>query len=132
VTDFSAANPIHRVSSVEEVSTLGFDWGTIRWLVSGQQIKDAQITFGFVEISARARNVRHYHPNCDEVLYVLQGELDHGLEDEVFHLTPGMAIHIPSGVWHSAINRSEVVARVVVAYSTGDRQTVMAESSTST
>ncbi len=127
MTDLSAASPIRRVSSVDEVSTLGFDWGSIRWLVSGYQIEDAQITFGFVEINARASNVRHYHPNCDEVLYVLAGELDHGLGDEVFRLTPGMAIHIPAGVWHSAINRSDVVARVVVAYSTGDRQTVTSE-----
>jgi hypothetical protein len=38
-----------------------------------------------------------------------------------------MAIHIPLGVEHDAINRSEQVARMVVAYSTGDRQTVMRE-----
>jgi hypothetical protein len=38
-----------------------------------------------------------------------------------------MAIHIPMGVPHDAANTGAVVARMVVAYSSGDRQTVMLE-----
>lgn len=116
-----------RVAVVDQVTPSVFDWGAIHWLVSGQQFAGSQMTFGHVEIKPGHKNAKHYHPNCDEVLYLLEGELDHSVGDDVFHLTPGMAIHIPTGVGHDAINRGRTVARMVVAYSSGDRQTRMLE-----
>ena len=82
------------------------------------------MTFGYVEIKAGQKNARHLHPNCDEVLYLIEGDLEHRLGDESVPLRPGMAIHIPTGVAHDAVNRGATTARMVVAYSTGDRQTV--------
>ena len=60
-----------------------FDWGSIQWLVSGDLMNNAQITFGYVEIAPGQKNPKHYHPNSDEVLYLLEGELNHSLGDEV-------------------------------------------------
>lgn len=103
-------------------------WGYMQWLCSGALFADAQQTFGYVEINAGEKNPKHYHPNSDEVLYLLEGELDHSLGDEqVLHLTPGMAIHIPEGVPHDAFNCGATVARMLVAYPTADRQVVMCE-----
>ena len=113
-----------RVATADDTVAERFDWGTIQWLVSGKKLPDSQLTFGFVTIAAGARNVRHYHPNCDEVLFVIEGDLDHALGDEVFHLGAGSAIHIPTGIHHNAVNTGMTTAKVVVAYSTGDRQTI--------
>ena len=96
-------------------------------MVSDQLQVDSQMTFGFVQIKPGVKNPRHFHPNCDEVLYLLEGELEHSLGNEHVHLRPGMAIHIPAGVEHDAVNRGAEMARMVVAYSSGDRQTVMCE-----
>ena len=104
-----------------------FDWGSIQWLVSGQQNAGAKITFGFVEIEPGKKNPRHYHPNSDEVLYLIEGELNHSLGDEIFHLTAGMAIYIAQDEPHDAFNPGAVTARMVVAYPTGDRQMVALE-----
>src|SRR5436305_1898039 len=109
-----------RVAAVERAKAQTFDWGTIQWLVSGRQLADCRLTFGYVEIEPGLKNPKHYHPNCDEALFLLEGELDHSLGDELFHLTPGMAIHIPTGVGHDAVNHGATVARMVVAYSSGD------------
>jgi quercetin dioxygenase-like cupin family protein len=114
-----------RVNAVDGAQAQVFDWGSIQWLVNGRRLADSQLTFGYVEIKAGLKNPRHYHPNCDEVLYLLEGELDHSLGDDLYHLTAGMAIHIPTGIAHDAVNRGAQVARMVVAYSSGDRQTVM-------
>ena len=116
--------PPPRVAAVDPAAAESFDWGSIQWLVSGRQLPDSQLTFGHVTIAPGARNTRHYHPNCDEVLFVIEGELDHTLGDEVLHLSPGSTIHIPTGVRHDAVNTGATTARVVVAYSTGDRRTV--------
>lgn len=114
-------------SIVNRADALQFDWGNIQWLVSGEHFAGANITFGYVEIEAGCKNPRHYHPNSDEVLYLLQGELDHSVGDEVYRLVPGMAIFIPINVEHDARNTSDQTARMVVAYPTGDRQAVMIE-----
>ncbi len=102
-------------------------WGYMQWLCSGTLFADAQQTFGYVEINPGEKNPRHLHPNSDEVLYLLQGELDHSLGTAVHHLTPGMSIHIPEGIEHDALNRGTTVAKMLVAYPTADRKVVMCE-----
>ena len=114
-------------ASVNSALANSFDWGRIQWLVSGQQHAGAQITFGFVEIAPGHKNPRHYHPNSDEVLYLIEGELHHSVGDEIFHLTSGTAIYIAQNMPHDAYNPGKVTARMVVAYPTGDRQMVALE-----
>ena len=53
------------------------------------------MTFGVVYINAGEGNPVHYHPNCEELIYVLSGECDHSLGDEVIPLKPGMMLRIP-------------------------------------
>lgn len=115
------------VVSVARDPASALPWGSMQWLCSGALFEDAQQTFGYVEIDPGAKNPKHYHPNSDEVLYLLAGELDHSLGEMVHHLQPGMAIHIPQGVAHDAINRGKAVARMLVAYPTPERQVVMCE-----
>lgn len=116
-----------RVSAVDRDQADKVPWGMMQWLCSGRQLADTQMTFGYVEINPGAHNPLHLHPNSDEVLYLLDGELDHRLGDVAYILQPGMSIHIPQGVEHNATNTSQRVARMVVAYPTGDRQIVMLE-----
>lgn len=104
-----------------------FAWGSIQWLCDGRRFADAQQTVGYVRIEPGRKNPLHYHPNSDEVLFLLEGEIDHRLGDEVYHLTAGMAIHIPLGVEHDAVNRGERTALMLVSYPTPDRQVVMRE-----
>jgi quercetin dioxygenase-like cupin family protein len=104
-----------------------FPWGTIQWLCSNEYFADANLTFGYVQIEAGCKNPRHYHPNSSEVLFLIEGELDHSVGDDVFHLVAGQSIFIPLGVEHDAMNNGTATARMVVAYPTGDRQAVMLE-----
>ena len=113
---------VSRVVRVAQDDANTFDWGSIQWLCNGEMLDDAEQTFGFVQILAGSSNPEHVHPNSDEVLYLIEGELDHSLGDEVYTLSPGMSIHIPRGVPHNAVNTSDVTAKMVVAYPTRDRQ----------
>ncbi len=127
----SAGNPgIRRtnpVVAVDHDAANRTPWGYIQWMCSGTLFADAQQTFGYVEIEPGRKNPRHLHPNSDEVLYLLQGELDHSLGAAAHHLEAGMSIHIPQGVPHDAVNRGDCLARMIVAYPTADRQVVMCE-----
>ena len=122
-----AVDLMHRLGQVNEADANIFEWGSIQGLCSGDLFADAQQTFGYVRILPGQKNPQHYHPNSDEMLLLLEGELHHSLDDQSFHLRPGMSIHIPQGVLHDARNQGEVTAHMIVAYPTNDRRVVMNE-----
>jgi mannose-6-phosphate isomerase-like protein (cupin superfamily) len=45
-------------------------------------------------------SVRHYHKECTEVYYILQGRGKMELNDEVVDIEPGMVIYIEPYTWH--------------------------------
>lgn len=110
---------------MSEIST--FEWGTIEWLVNGSLNPGAAITVGRVHIQPGAHNPLHYHPNADEVLHLLEGQLDHRIGDEVVSITAGDTIHVPQGTLHQAVNTGSTVARMIVAYPTGHREMVVVD-----
>ncbi|MGE5558927.1 MAG: cupin domain-containing protein [Bacillota bacterium] len=64
-------------------------WGSLQWL-AGKGIGDSEDTAaGRVIIKKGACNPRHAHPNCDEILYLLQGRLEHTVGDEKVTVAPG-------------------------------------------
>lgn len=46
----------------------------------------------------------HTHPELEEVIYVLQGEVEQWVEQEKRILKPGEVAHIPAGVVHATFN----------------------------
>ncbi|MEQ2527200.1 cupin domain-containing protein [Bacillaceae bacterium CLA-AA-H227] len=110
----------------EQKHLLEMDWGKIQWLCGQEIDSDAEMTFGMVYIHAGQSNHRHYHPNCEELIFVLSGECDHTLGDETVHLTPGMMLRIPRNVPHNATVTSWEPCRMMIAYSAPDRKTVNA------
>lgn len=112
------------LTSADKQPAERFDWGAITWLCNGKIDPDAQMTFGVVHIEVGQANPRHYHPNCEEYIFVLSGECDHSLGDEVFHLLAGNLLRIPQGVRHHAVNTGAERVRMVIAYSSADRLTV--------
>lgn len=113
--------------AAQDIQPLAMGWGEIRWLVGQRLQPDSELTFGVVTIAPGAKNERHLHPNCEEVLYVISGECDHSLGDERYHLTPGMAIRVPRNTPHDAVVTSSGPLHAVIAYSAPDRRTVVLE-----
>jgi quercetin dioxygenase-like cupin family protein len=97
----------------------------IKWLFSGQTSPGAEQTLGYVVIQPGQKNPLHAHPNCEELLYLISGELDHSLEDAMYRLKPGDSIRVPAGVRHDARCVSDVPAAMVVCYSAAARGMVV-------
>ena len=117
------------VTDGEQLPTLEFDWGTLKWLCSGALLPDAAQTVGIAEILPGKVNGVHYHPNCEEVLYVLTGKGRHSFDDRAVDLKPGMTIRIPTGVKHNLSNTGSEKLVVLISFSTGDRETVFLKES---
>lgn len=99
-------------------------WGRLEWMVSAALGNSGTMTVGRCYIRQGEQNPRHYHPNCDEVLHVLQGTIEHSIDDELLTMGPGDTISIPSGARHNARNIGTGEAIFVIAFSAPDRQTV--------
>ena len=113
----------HKPTRPADGETLDFDWGRIAWLASRGLGNSETMTFGRVTIRAGHANPRHRHPNCDEVLHLLSGRLEHTLGDERFEMGPGDTVSIPTGVFHNARALGDEDAVMVIAFSSADRET---------
>lgn len=113
-----------RLTTAEKAVEETQDWGRLVWMVSGALGNSDTMTVGRCYLDPGQQNPRHYHPNCDEVLHVLQGRIVHSLGDETFEMGPGDTVSIPSGTLHNARNVGDVQAVFVISFSTPDRQTV--------
>ena len=115
------------VKDAAKMDEADFDWGSIGWLVNGEMADDATLTVGIMTLKPGERGGEHFHPSEEEVFFVLEGECDHTLGDEVAHLTPGMMIRCPVEVPHYAVNTGDVPMRALVIFPTPSRTTTNVE-----
>jgi len=100
------------------------NWGSLTWL-AGSLLGNAEgLTLGRVVIRKGCSNPRHAHLNCEEVLYLLAGELDHTFDDQVIRMKPGDTLTVPAGVFHNATSVGETDADMIVAYNSAHRDFV--------
>lgn len=118
-------NDVVRSTNEQEPETT--PWGRLQWLIGREQMPGAEQTFGVVVIEPHRRNPLHAHPNCEELLYVVAGECDHKLGDDMYHMTPGSVIRIPRGVPHWALCTSAEPLVAVISFSAPDRETTSLE-----
>jgi len=104
-----------------------FPWGTLKWLCNEQLLPGAAQTVGICHILPGQRNPVHYHPNCEEVLYMLAGVGTHSFDGEVVELRAGVTIRIPAGVRHNLANTGAETITCLITFSSGRRETVFLE-----
>jgi quercetin dioxygenase-like cupin family protein len=72
-------------------------------------------------------NVEHIHPNCEEIVFVIQGEVEHTLGDQRTALQAGDLIIIPRNTPHRVFNAHAATAKTFIVFSSPDRQFVPIE-----
>jgi mannose-6-phosphate isomerase-like protein (cupin superfamily) len=101
-----------------------FPWGVIVWRQSGRLDPGATMTVGTCRIDAGKTNPKHYHPNCDEVMYVISGTCRKTIADREFELGPGDCVRIPKGQLHQAHCTSSAPLECLIVYDTPARQVI--------
>jgi mannose-6-phosphate isomerase-like protein (cupin superfamily) len=99
-------------------------WGTLQWVCNEKLMPGSGQTVGLATILPGKQNPVHYHPNCEEVLYVISGQGLHSYDGRTIPLKAGMTIRIPAMVKHNLVNTGKETLRTLVSFSTGDRKTV--------
>ena len=98
------------------------DFGRVHWVVRDGDPPGAEQTVGLATFDVGKGNVEHIHPNCEEVIYVLAGEVEHTLGDQSTRLSAGDLIVVPRGMPHRLTNIGSSAARACVIFSSPDRQ----------
>ena len=104
-----------------EGKRLNENWGSLTWLGNPQIGNLKDMTVGRVVIKKGHSNPRHAHGNCEELLYLLKGKLEHTMGSEKIILNPGDTLTIAPGVFHNALSVGEEDADMMVCYSSGTR-----------
>jgi oxalate decarboxylase/phosphoglucose isomerase-like protein (cupin superfamily) len=107
---------------VEEknVETQVFDWGRLAWLSEPRVTAAEKFSAGVVSLEPGKGHVRHNHPGCEEILYVLSGrgrqivEIDGETREQV--IGPGVLVHIPADAYHSTVNLGSEPMRILAIY----------------
>lgn len=115
------------VAHSENLEIETFDWGTLRWLCNDKLSRGAEQTLGICHIRPGCKNPVHYHPNCEEVLYMLAGTGLHSLDGDAVSLKVGSTIRIPAGVRHNLRNDGDEEIVCLISFSSGRRETVFLE-----
>jgi quercetin dioxygenase-like cupin family protein len=111
--------------SSTETEYIQMGWGTLTWYASSQLGNSDTQTVGKCLIFPGQANAPHFHPNCDEILTVLQGHITHTWKDGAeVEMREGDTITIPSGVLHQARNIGVEDAILIIVFSSADRKTV--------
>lgn len=116
-----------KILKPEQVKVENHGWGSLTWYASKELGNSGFATTGICRIKPAAANPRHMHPNCEEILYVLEGEIQHSVgegPDSLVSMGQGSAITLPAGIFHNAKNTGNCEAVLLITFSSAERQTI--------
>jgi quercetin dioxygenase-like cupin family protein/type 1 glutamine amidotransferase len=96
-------------------------WGKLEWFASRDLGNSTSMTVGIATISPGKENPVHLHPNCDEILHVLQGQIISRVGDKEYEMRAGDTLTVPEGTPHNARNIGKEDAVLSISYNTPDR-----------
>lgn len=101
------------------------EWGELTWFASAELGNSDAVTVGRCVIKPGCANPLHSHPNCEEVLVVVQGRIRHtvaaGRDAE---MGAGDTVTIPRGFAHRAMNIGDGEAVLMITFTSATREVV--------
>jgi quercetin dioxygenase-like cupin family protein len=107
-----------------ELKPVNYEWGAIKWLCDMNITPGSQQSFGYAYVLPGKTNPEHRHMSCQEVIYMLSGEIKLYAHGRWLRLRPGQTMLIPQGVRHLLINEGWEPAVYIASFSAAARQTV--------
>jgi len=90
------------------------DWGSMGWLSRPSSTGAGQLTAIEVTLIPGGGHNFHKHPEQEEVIYVVEGNIEQWLEQDRRQLGPGEAVFIPADLVHASFNTGNVPAKLLV------------------
>ena len=97
-----------------EVEREQLDWGVMGWISHPSNTQAKLLTVMEVTLGPGGGHNFHKHPDQEEVISVVSGEIEQWLESEKTTLKPGDSIFIKPYIVHASFNVSDQPARLMV------------------
>lgn len=104
-------NGIFIPSSAAERETL--DLGSLAWVSRPQQTEAEQLTVIEVTLNPGGGHNFHKHPDQEEVIYVIEGEVEQWLEQESRQLRPGDSVFIKADIVHASFKQQQTPVKLL-------------------
>lgn len=112
------------VNKHEDNDVHDMPWGELRWYTSAAMDNSRTMTTGVAILRPGKSNPVHYHPNCDEILTVVSGKIQHTMNEVSVEMSAGDTVSIPQGVLHNATNTGDEDAILAICFNTAFRGAV--------
>lgn len=83
------------------------DWGQLRWMSHPPSTNASQLTVIEVTLLPGKGHDFHKHPDQEEVIYVVSGDVEQWLEQDKQILGSGDSVFIPADAVHASFNVGE-------------------------
>lgn len=112
-----------RILRSDQCETVETEWGRLTWHASAKLGNSEEMTVGQCLIKPGCENPLHSHPNCSEILVVLEGSVVHMIEEgREATLDEGDVITLPANLPHKARNDGTRDAVLLIAFSSAERE----------
>ena len=89
------------------------DWGSLRWMSHPPSTGAGQLTVIEVTLAPGKGHDFHKHPDQEEVIYVVSGQVEQWLEQESRTMGAGDSVFIGADVVHASFNTGDTDAKVL-------------------
>lgn len=119
-------NPDEPIQIIErnELTPVDYEWGSIKWMCDKNVTPNSLQSFGYAYLIPGKINPEHRHMTCEEIIYMLAGELKVYAHGECITLTPGQTALIPPGVRHTVANEGWEPVVYIASFSAAFRDTI--------
>lgn len=93
----------------------------MEWRVEEPSTPGAGMSLAWMVLFPGKETPIHRHPNCNEALTLMDGAIEEKIDGKSFVPRPGETLYAPAGAAHQVINAGKTEARMMVAYSQGER-----------
>ena len=104
---------IGRFISSTEVKREELEWGSLAWFSSPAASNAKDLVVLEVTLRPPGGHNFHKHPNQEELIYVIEGEIEQWVDQKKRILRSGDSAFIGADVVHASFNVSERIARVL-------------------
>ncbi len=104
---------IGKFISSTEVKREELEWGSLAWFSSPTDSKSKNLVVLEVTLSRAGGHNFHKHPNQEEMIYVIEGEIEQWIDQEKRLLRSGDSAFIGTDVVHASFNVSDRNAKLL-------------------
>jgi quercetin dioxygenase-like cupin family protein len=100
------------------------DFGRIEWIARDGAIATDELAAAYAVFDPGGSNEEHTHPNCEELVYVIRGEIEHALGDQKTVLRAGDIFVVPRDMPRRLMNTRDRLWQLLIVFSDSAREFV--------